>query len=410
MATSDSQQSLSSISGGDDFGAGGASLGRVGNRGGARSPSRQDTRRFSHAGAGFLADNEEPNDNDAGIQTIVRMLQRTSDREAAAIKSLNKSSRPGTAIFRGKTERERNASGSGGNPGEGITPAQPQGFFSLPILDKKKKESPLSPGPRRSSDDPRPSVKQGESGDTRKESKKELCKNDSAEASRSGLPDTYRPPVGQTQEEAAGINFRHRPGPDTPDEDNKFTSAGKGKSRDTTREIEQSKPRHGLALNGRKSTEATTSESTSPPAQHNSSSHRESQVALETDEEGEKTLVHDTSGIVRLGHAGFLTFGGGTRTGTGTRLKESGIGLIHSAAPGPTGMRLAQQQRQTKHVSSRTVHDFLNEQAHTVHLHHPNAALIPSPAPGAGVDGDVDLDGPGERDGLETKTGDDSRP
>lgn len=271
----------------------------------------------------------------------------------------------------------------------------------------------------------RPTVTQADSGETipgRYAEAEERPENDSANAPDNGLLDKSKPPVGQPSEPATGINFRDRPGTTTGEEqsydqvdssknvDTKprtFATARAPKPESTTQQPELLQPRPHRV--GRTSSSVSS---------HGTSTNRQHGVTnLEHDEQGEPNVVNDYSGIVRLADIGSHSSMMGTGTGTGTGSGQgSGVGGQSSnvkqsrkhkrerpiaensslSSGGPTGARLAQQQREVKDNNSRnTVQNFVNQQAHTTNMLDPNAPT-PSPTPLSQSE-DSETDGDNER-------------
>jgi len=382
----------------------------------------------------------EDDANDAGMQTIAQMLQQGSSQTGSHYR-LEKST-PGAAIFTGKQGTDRNVSSSGAQstsaePASGSrrasntedrrdrkTPAPPHGYFSAPIGENEPTGDTLF-GMRRNSVSgsvsfpkhaDRPPLKHEGSGETERGLPSGPV-NDSAQASGSGLPQKGRAPVGQPQGQVNQVNFRDRSGPSASGEKSFATarnpprrsnihgqyssthesstvaneSANHNKPADGQFDIKEPKPRSVGAggLEGLATSAGGSSSSTRP---------RSSVAALETDEDGEKSLIHDFSGIVRLDslHENDVTSGHGTGTKSSTRDRTSGNGGTGSGkASGPTGARLAQQQRQAKLSNTNdTVRNFINDQAKTVNLPDPNA---PTPAPTPHESGgDTNLEGLGK--------------
>ena len=357
-------------------------------------------------------------DRDAGIQTIAQMLQQgSSERKQSDARG---GGGPAVATFSGKTDRASSVAGerplSAGGP-EVAAREMPPAFFSVPANSSREPEdNPFFMDRRRASMVPensdgqtptignphRPEINSEDSAGTIK--RESPPQNASAQAPGSGLTDPNRAPVGQPQSSPKGLNFRDQPGGVT-GEFQSFSAMGdstpfgrgpatanpppKDRQPPTTYpDIQAPQP---LRSRSRGVARSTTSSGVSRRS-------REIPTALEIDEEGEASLVGDFSGIVRLAEAGSLvsTTGTGTGTGTGDAGTGTGSGIgsrtdrkhrrRHSpsrstTSGGPTGARLAQQQRTTKPTNTRdSVRNFVNDQAHTVNLTDPNAPT-PSPTP-----------------------------
>jgi hypothetical protein len=214
-------------------------------------------------------------------------------------------------------------------------------------------------------------------------------KNASAEAGGSGLPQKDRAPVGQPQDEHAGIHFRDRPGDKHFSvEEASYSAPGQGESRAAGRaeppftanpssitEIKQPKPKH-VGLQGLDTLDEPTRRST------------KSYLALEPDDQGIQAIVDNVSGSVRLGEAGSLSSnaatGPGTGGGSGSGGKSShrgkGAPSSNAMSSGPSASRLAQQQRASKTaLIQESVQTFVNAQANTVNM---SDSRAPTSSPG----------------------------
>ena len=362
-----------------------SSLTRRGSQGHARSPSRQAERKFSQdSPSEFGLD-----DSDAGIQTIAQMLQHSASSSSAP------RGQTATATFSGKVDRAGDrATSVGGN----IAKEQMHGFFSVPA-NTDASDNPFFNGLRRASEgeDPtRPELRQDNSGQTVTQEKP---RNDSADASGSGLTDPSRPPVAQPQQAPATSNFNDQPGKTTGDQQS-YQARPQPQPTDTMRRVNPP-PDQTTSVPEIKAPRPVRPVGGSTAGSSATSKHRGSSTALELDEDGGQALVGDFSGIIRLTEAGSLALGAGTATGTGTgtgRGGATGSGVDSTTGnvqrkpsrpdqppspgtSGPTGARLAQQGRTDKASNTRaTVQNFVNEQAHTVNLPDPNAPT-PSPTP-----------------------------
>ncbi|WWC85641.1 uncharacterized protein L201_000507 [Kwoniella dendrophila CBS 6074] len=398
---------------------GSTSLNRVQSRSSdTRTPSsRLDNRRFSQSSF--------KGDNDAGIQTIAQMLQQQDDHEQGKQKEQGK----GSVTFNGRTG-DRIASVSG----KGVTtPPTPNSSTTFELSTPYKGDS--APSSRRASAEDqdqqtkttesteRPHLAKGGSSGTVKHASDHGHGHDkpvnlSAEASGSGLPQKDRTPVGVPQDTPATINFRDYPAEQgNAGETTNFSAAGQGESSTPKPQqrageapkLQQPKPQHPIA------------NALDELVQKKKSSTRsESRTSLEVDETGIRSLINDFSGIVRLGEAGSFASTGGTGTGgdgNGTGTRGSGTGTKSSQGQhggvtgdsgasgkgGPSGpttaARLAQQQRQQSHATTRdSVRDFINQQARTVNMADPNA---PTPSPHPEGEGEtIDLPNMGPGDGL----------
>lgn len=415
MATSESSQSIGTTN------EGSSSLNRAVSKAGGiagRSPSRQDERRFSREFSPFQ---EEIEDDDAGMQTIAQMLHRGSEAAKLPPNPKKEKATPGTAIFTGKGDR--NVSGprvrkptQPQSAGGRFDIEKPQGFFSAPLVEKETSDSPFFNDARRASEDgdfpshttDRPDMNQEDSSDTVLIGN---IQNDSAEGPGSGLPDKDRAPVGVPQEKPTGVNFRDFGGPSEPTaEHSSFSSHRDPRYRDEKSQTKTANPpfRSDQPVSrppdlmepqpravGKGGLEGLTpGRSARQPSMSS---------AIEEDENGEPTVAQDFSGIVRLTEAGSLV--GSDLVGRGSQ----GSNLGSNSASGPTGMRLAQQQRQIAKNSSDTrdsVRSFIQQQAHTVNLSDPNAHTSSSPAPNETEQAkSLELAGLGRDEGLGIKVG-----
>ena len=380
MAPSDSAHSVASSIEGSSLNRAGSSKG--GHSG--RSPSWQDERRHSIASRSH----DDTDDEDVGMQTIAQMLQQDSDqtKQMSTMPSRDRVA-PGTATFTGKMDR--NVSGhrgptqtplSTGGHSPDIKPSH--GFFSMPILEKESQVSPFFNDARRASEGDdnarespqRPELPKDDSSLTVTQSG---VLNDSTEGEGSGLPQKDRPPVGVPQEKPSGVNFRDYPGPAQGSAENNSFTTGPGFQNHTPsrRNVSADPP----TAAEQPSTRQPELQQPSPPTVGKGGIEGliRRGSTLEYDESGERTLVHDFTGIVRLDEPGSSLVAGGSTAGT------KGSQTSNGGSAGPTGFRLAQQQRQISAVNSKardSVQDFVLEQAHTVNFSDPNAPA-PSFAP-----------------------------
>ena len=370
----------------------------------ARSPSRIDGKQQSTSSSGENFDDED----DAGMLTIAHLLQRGSDSAKQPSKPLADRDITGTATFTG-----RNLSHTKGSPltqPSAYSESQqasgmPDGSFRIPVDERESPSDPFSRDnrraaegdePRRQSTKKRPEALSAYSSATLKAGE---IKNDSTPGEGSGLPQKDQPPVGVPQAKPSGINFRDFPGRDGPSaEDTSFSTARdtRGLSRKTSTSSAHT-PHHedpsssqlppfqaprpyDVPGSGRLDGLASSAVSTKPTSA--------TSMAADIEADDEPSLIPDITGIVRLAEPGSLgSIAGRTSRGlgAGSASTRGSKGGISSVASGPTGVRLAQQQRQMALVSSRardSVADFVIDQAKTVNLSDPNAPT-PSPAPKA---------------------------
>lgn len=388
----------------------GSTLNKVSSRGGGqsgRSPNRQEEkRRFSVVSP---PGQDEEVDDDAGMTTIAQVLRQGSDQAKAGQGS---SSGSGIATLSGKTDH--NVSGSRPRvqapplsaAGNVETAEQPQGFFSMPIMEKESSQNPFFSDARRASEGQyapsrapdRPVISTEDSGHT-VVTRAEVV-NDSTEGEGSGLPQKDRAPVGVPQEKPSGVNYRDYPTPDGPSaEKSTFTTGPSRELRAESRtslvpepeavmrsapqqpdirepqpDIKEPQPRF-VSAGGMAGL-------TSPTQRKSISQNTNSPTSLEVDKSGERTLESDFSGIVRLAEAG--SYGSATGVPESAMAKGSqGSKGSAGAASGPTGLPLAHRQRQMAKTASNTrdsVSNFMNDQATMVNLSDPNApALSPGP-------------------------------
>ena len=438
MVPSSSNQSISSS-------GEGASLNRAGSRSGqhGRSPTQADSRRFSQPS--MYSTEDETDDDDMGVQTIAQMLQQGSSgsrqRHSPAVATFSgKTDRhvsdqhrlpaytggtdnsvdiaapqgffsmpligkestdsPFFADSRRRSEgvesdvdaeadrkaeasRQRGSNDPGNKANNSSAEAEGSG---LPNKDHAPVGQPQrQPAGINFRDRPGPSKPPGNKPT-----------NPSAEAEGSGLPNKDHAPVGQPQKQPAGINFRDRPGPGRPTGE-QTSFATEPVDRKPAGSATSSTGRGPSTTGGQSSCQHSDIKSPQPrPVQagglgaftaSNASTGRSRTTgsfvtALETDKDGERALVSDLSGIVRLTQPGSLN----AASATGRENVAVGSG---TASTGPTDFRLANQQREmTKTASARdSVRDFVNEQAHMVNLTDPNAPT-PSPAPNAAEQAD----------------------
>ena len=363
-----------------------------------RSQSRKDNRRVS-----VTRDSQEAPDV-PGIATVTQMLEENSisgEKESTIPRpgpGRGERNAPAVATYNPKADKAIPAFNpslsAGGQSSSSAPPAH--GVFSMPILPNEKAENPFFKEPRRASEDVETLVEGRGDESTSASSGGPLPKNDSADAPGSGLTDTARPPVGQPQQAPGGVNFRDEPGQKT-GEAQSFESRH---AREDTVKGDSSSDHtaHPPPLNQQPVTQQP---SVRAPKPHRAagvgsarsgglSRHRGSTTAIEVDEEGRQTLLHDYSGIVRLTELGSLPSALGTGSGTGadtgtdSRKNKSGGGNYSV----PPDANMARQQLPTKANNTRdNVRDFIEKQAHTENLLDPNA---PSPTPHAIVE-----DGPG---------------
>ncbi|OCF33164.1 hypothetical protein I316_05209 [Kwoniella heveanensis BCC8398] len=405
--------------------ASGAALNRTTSRShdSRTSDIHNDARRYSLSlGSGL------DGDNDAGIHSIAQLLQQ--DHESTSKRPAREFG-VGTATLGGKGGLDRSASGrtvhkagtpsisntndlntpyAGGSTG-GSVPSSSRRASAEEEEEERRasvEEPSTTPSTEAHTEDftPTPGVSRpplqnvGSSGTVRDGvGGKSQPKNDSAEASGSGLPQEDRPPVGQPQDAPTSVNYRDYPAEQrNAGETTSFTSAGRAETSPKARPesaqppLEQPQPRSATAgtLDG-------------IVQRTRSSNHSGSKTSIELDDAGVQSLINDFSGIVRLGGTGSLpSTGGGTRndggTGTGTG-GGSGTGTKNSTRPHKehtsssfstsgggsvsraTVAKLAQQERQQGSSATRdSVRDFINQQAHTVNMLDPNAPT-PSPTP-----------------------------
>ncbi|ORY31988.1 hypothetical protein BCR39DRAFT_504567 [Naematelia encephala] len=408
MVPSDSQSSNPSDNGQ------GASLNRTSSRGSAihgRSPSRQETRRYSLASnpAGDL-------DNDIGIQSITQLLQ--ANRLAEAQKP--PSGQPAVATFSGRTDRA--ASGSrlrlddkAGGP--------PPGFFSMPILENESRHSPffISDPLRRSSDgidtqavqstpdlprrsshginlqtmqSPpdqtsalRPKLDTENSDDTVHEAQKtspdaqdtpRTYQNASAATEGNGLPQKDRAPVGQPQVRPTEPNFSDKPGPSP---GRTTFSTVKQDHRVNPPQIEDQPPTQHPHIRQPKPRSAALTGLEGIAASHNQDYRRGSTTQLVLDENGERTLVQDFSDIIHLADLGSGSHSEGSRSQRGEGSAGRPSQAPSQQASSSANAKAAQQQHQITrqhNATQESVRNFVNDQAHTVTMDDPNA---PTPAP-----------------------------
>lgn len=391
-------------------------LNRVNSRTQQPSSSYSD-RRFSQVSTGLVED-------DAGIATIAQLLQGQSLRP----KETQPTGQTAVATFSGTKSslsspaaaaQPRNTSPIPTSP---LANDPPHGFFSVPIPERESAESPFF-GSRRASegDDVQTSRQRSASDGSREKDRRSGVgasgneqpsrpeppqhessgsvntaravradeqdlpppHNPSAETEGTGLPDESRRPVGVPQDAPAGINYSDKPGRPDP-ENNQFSSRGKRES-STSRDratadpaIKQPKPRRAdtsemQALTGG-GDHAATPESKEPAG---------ASFTPEEPTEGGPEIEHDYAGIVRLPSLGTGTNTGPSGRGSGTGSKQSSA--LKSAPntgsgglSGPSAEALAQHTRAARGRASRTVQDFVNDQAMTVNMSDPNA---PTPAP-----------------------------
>ncbi|WVF66288.1 hypothetical protein IAT40_001028 [Kwoniella sp. CBS 6097] len=357
-------------------------------------------------------------DNDAGIASIAQLLQQ--DQESTNKKTPRETG-VGTASFGNKGGLDRSASGrtahKSGSPSmsQGNDLSNPYGDIaggSLPSSSRRasaedeaktatseaNKQVTTPSTESRSHDftpipaESRPPLQNVGSSGTIKdgiESTKKP-KNDSAEASGSGLPQKDRPPVGQPQQAPASVNYRDYPAQQrNAGETTSFASAGRA---ETSRKAHPSQP----PLQQPQPRSATAGTLDGLVERTRSSHHSSSKTSIELDEAGVQSLINDFSGIVRLGGTGSLPSTGGTRAGgdgTGTgggsgsarpnkdRTSSSFSTGESGSVSRTTAAKLAQQERQQGSSATRdSVRHFINEQAHTVNMLDPNAPT-PSPTP-----------------------------
>lgn len=292
----------------------------------------------------------------------------------------------------------------------------------MPIMGKEGQDSPFFAGDsRRASDsntDPSsssnaknsqvrkpPQLPKHDSGDSMTVHGGSI-KNDSTTGTGSGLPDTSRPPIGQPQRMPEKPNFQDRPGPSKSSDPSRpnFSSVNFSTAKMTTRRRDLSPHAQSEDPQSNQQVRESSQATLAQPQPRSvgkggmpgltgstaSSSHRGSTAAFELDEHGERNLINDFSGIVRLGGAGSLSsnagtnFGANSGLGTGSRSRLSGVSGTGLSMPA-TSQKLAQQDRQqAQNVRASqtrdTVRNFVEQQSHTENLADPNAPT-PSPAP-----------------------------
>jgi hypothetical protein len=381
---------------------------------------------------------------DAGIESIQQLLEQTTNEPR---ERKQPSGNPGVATFSGKAQRSGStASQSGlsdnakpqkpasaGVPSGGIDDGPPGGFFSMPpsMIDREPSRSPFfqDEGARRQSisngqigrststrKPDRPKIERRlSSGSTTKvepraETTPKQPTNSSTTAQGSGLPDSNRAPVGQPQGPVNEINFRHRPGGDSVEASTSFSSR-----RDVSHSASSSKT---TSSTGRKETQDSGSTSTTRPSDRifqqkrqaiqagikqpqpqnlgdgpfpglavseSGSRNGNDQSHFEIDEQGERQLIQDFTGIVRLGDAApkIKTSGKGTGTGsgadTGSRCQTSVTG---SGRSGPSQDRRTSAHNNNRDHTQNSVRDFVDQQSHTENMADPNA---PTPSQVASI-------------------------
>lgn len=358
------------------------------------------------------------------MQTSAQMLQRGSDaakqQHAQPISGRDRAA-PGTATFTGKTDR--NVSGAKRHvyqhesAGGRSRMEQPQGFFSAPITESDSADSPFCNDARRASEG-HGAPKQAERPEISKEDSSTTVggrvgiRNDSAEGPGSGLPDTDRAPVGVPQEKPTGVNYRDFGGPNKPTaEYQSFATAREPRNRPSkpmtstarpptqeehpaSRQTEIKEPQPRTVGKGGLSGLA------SPPSESSTARRRSTSNAIESENGGEPSVIQDFSGIVRLVEPGSLS-------GSISAAHSQGSKGASMSASGPTGVRLAQQQRQILKASSDTrdsVRNFVIQQSQTQNLSDPNAPT-PLPAPSAAEQAQaLELGKLGQGEGLGIKT------
>lgn len=368
---------------------------RYGNRG-------DDSRRQSISG------HDPGSSNVVGISTIAQMLEENTMLFMSK-KSDSHHSGPSYATFTGKDKDKdkKNQTAHNGFSSEtsespvfnDVTRASDPASSPEPIADTKRGDASSDRSYNRTDNrfEKRPDVSRGDPHDT-----VQSVTNPSAETSGSGLPDKSRAPVGQPQRAPQTTIYHDRPGQITGEQQSYQERTAHRPPREEQPatqypELKAPQPRrnHGTL---------TTSGSLS---QRNSKN-----THLETDDEGERALVADYSGIVRL-DAGSLPStidtGASGPGGARDRGKGSGTGSIPT---GPTNARLAHQQMTSKLNSTRDpVRDFVNSQAKTTNLLDSDR-LTPSPTPqneSANVTSECAFDNsPSERDGQLAESSDTS--
>jgi hypothetical protein len=169
---------------------------------------------------------------------VIATIEQLLHGEAQKVPLQRERRQTGVAMFSGKAAADRHAwsetratrggSTSSGHPSPANEP--PRGFFSMPLMNDGKEtgENPFfNPRRRSDGDEVRPTVEQEQQAEpSRPQMPKEDSastvrgefgsdegpKNASAEPGGSGLPQKDGAPVGQPQDEPAGINFRDRLG------------------------------------------------------------------------------------------------------------------------------------------------------------------------------------------------------
>ena len=367
-----------------------AGLSRVNSRGGrngspnrARSPSQSEVM------------------DDVGIASIAQMLEGQS----TSMPRQQPSGNQGVATFSGKIDRSMSVAGlptqpsssraspanASGNGHKTSTSDAPAGFFSVPLpgrnetsaspffadVQADRRVSEGSGKPDANQEEHRPPLKEGDSHET----VKDLPRASSTEPEMPTSPnETPKPNEPSTSAKKPAVaNYVNRPGP-TPGGTQTFSTRKPPLSNSAHQavELQHPQPRPGYT------------------SQRSNESGRSSQPVLEEGDDGMQ-LVHDFSGIVRLGEAGSMTQSGGTRTGTGTGTMEgSGTGTGSKSRAkrskdggdsaqllgAPTAAKLAQQNKQigkSTATARDNVRDFVNDQAHTENMSDPNA---PTPTPG----------------------------
>jgi hypothetical protein len=395
MAQSDSTQSVGSNADSGSRGEGSGSLSRNPSRiltpgGGRTGMTRQPVRRNQSSDKVYTGEGED-DANDAGMQTIAQMLHQGS--------TYGQAPRP--------MERNQTASSSFTFIGKQLVRDHevgppPQGYFSAPIDESQSKGDNMFDMRRNSVSGSvssyrprdRPGLPHISSGDTEK-AEPTKPNNASAEDSGSGLPQQDRAPVGQPQEPVSGVNFRDRHGPSS--RNRPFTTA-RHPSRSSTKpsgsSVEQSPTQQHDNISDHPPSEAQFDvkgsdqlkalldrPGSSTDGSASSMKRRTSATLLEVAENGEKALVHDYSGIVRLDSLAEHDDSSRGAVSSNRDNKSGKVGTRGSKSSGPTGARLAQQQRHADiSHSNDVVRNFVNDQAKTVNLSDPNAPT-PSPTP-----------------------------